>query len=97
METSVKWIVERWKGDGWSYQEVVRGLWEKEGQWEWDLLEDDMGGRGLWLPRSSCWLGQSCLLRGYLLWRKTFRHQQESEKSEVSVQTGCIPEASLKA
>lgn len=26
METSVKWIVERWKGDGWSYQE---GWWSK--------------------------------------------------------------------
>jgi len=43
-------------------------------------------------------LAQSRLLWGHLLWGKTFFWQQQrSEKSEVSVQTGCIPEASLKA
>lgn len=44
------------------------------------------------------WLRQSCLRWCHLLWRKAFfRQQQRSKKSEVSIQMGCFPKASLKA
>lgn len=72
---------------------LVKGLWGKH--WEQDVLQDTMGSRACGCPAASAALpelGQSCLLWGHPLWRKTFFWQhQRSEESEVSIQTGWSP------
>lgn len=82
---------------------VVKGLWGKEGHWEWDALEDAVGSRACGCPGPCCPSGPArarpelSALRPPLLEKKPSSGNIKGVRKEVSIQTGCFPEVSLKA
>lgn len=81
---------------------VAKRLWEKEGHWEQDALQDTKGSRAFCCSGPYCLSGPASA-RAELsaprppLSRKTSWQHQSSEESEVRIQTVCFPEVSLKA
>lgn len=81
---------------------VVKGLWGKEGHWEWDALEDAVGSRACGCPGPCCPSGPA-RARPELCSEATTSGEKPSSgnikgvRKEVSIQTGCFPEVSLKA